>query len=84
MFFGGTPGLGPECSFCNLLRDGINMFEDLFPTGVRVRSVDAGHRATDNGFVTVLHFEDNSPSLGLEFINPDVKDGEQPTRHMAW
>lgn len=78
MFFGGSPGNGPDCSFCNLLRDGIKMFEGSFPAGKGVRSVNAGHRAADNGFVTVLNFEDYSPALGLEFINAETENGERP------
>jgi hypothetical protein len=77
MFFGGSPGNGPECSFCNLLRDGIKMFEGSFPANSRVWSVNAGHRATDNGFVTVLDFGVDSPSLGLEFIDAEAKDGKR-------
>ncbi|TLD32379.1 HET-domain-containing protein [Venturia nashicola] len=74
MFFGGSPGNGPECSFCNVLRDGIRMFEDMFPDSSRIHSVDAGYRVADRGFVTVLNFSFGSP-LGLEFIGNHHEEG---------
>lgn len=80
MFFGGSPGNGPECSFCNLLRDGIKMFEGSFQTTSKISSVNAGYRAADNGFVTILHFDNNRPSLGLEFIDAKAKDGERRSK----
>lgn len=83
MFFGGSPGNGPECSFCNLLRDGIKMFEEMFLYS-RIQSVNAGYRVTDHGFVTILNFDNNSPSLGLEFIRGDATSGERRARHDEW
>lgn len=77
MFFGGSPGNGPECSFCNVLRDGMRLFEGMFPVTSRIWSVDAGYRVADTEFVTVLNFENGSPSLGLEFVGTEGTDGEQ-------